>query len=122
MDPIISIVLAAIIALLIGIIAGKFIFAKNTEQKINEAELRANTILKEAELSAENVRKEKELQAKERFVALKSTHEKEVTERNRKVSEGENRIRQKEQTLSQKETNLEKQIKDTDVIKDNLNK
>lgn len=122
MDPIISIVVAAVIALIIGVIAGKFLFAKNTQQKIDEAELRARTIIKEAELSAENIRKEKELQAKERFVALKSTHDKEVNERNRKIAESENRARQKEQSLSQKEANVEKQVKENDVIKENLNK
>ncbi|MCH5596660.1 ribonuclease Y [Niabella ginsengisoli] len=122
MDPIIITVIAAAIALVAGIVAGKLIFAKNTQQKIDEAELRAKTIIREAELSAENVRKEKELQAKEKFVSLKSAHDKDVNERNRKLSENENRIKQKEQALSQKESSIEKQVKDNDVIKENLNK
>lgn len=122
MDPIIITVIVALVALLVGIIAGKFIFAKNTQQKIEEAELKAKTIIKEAELSAENIRKEKELQAKEKFVSLKSAHDKEVNERNRKIAESENRIKQKEQSLSQKEISLEKQVKDNDIIKENLNK
>lgn len=120
MDPIIIIVAAA--ALVLGIVAGKFIFAKNTQQKIDEANLKSQTIVKEAELNAETIRKEKELQAKEKFVSLKSAHDKEVNERNRKLAETENRIKQKEQSLSQKETSLEKQVKDNDVIKENLNK
>ncbi|MFT4094028.1 MAG: ribonuclease Y [Niabella sp.] len=122
MDPIISIVITAVITLILGITAGKFIFAKNTQQKIDEAELKAKTIVKEAELSAETIRKEKELQAKEKFVALKSAHDKEVNERNRKLAESENRVKQKEQSLSQKEISLEKQVKDNDVIKENLNR
>ncbi len=120
MEP--TIIIVAAVALVLGIVAGKFIFAKNTQQKIDEASLRAQTIVKEAELNAENVRKEKELQAKEKFVSLKSAHDKDVNERNRKLSESENRIKQKEQSLNLKETNLEKQVKDNDVIKDNLNK
>jgi ribonuclease Y len=120
MEP--TIIIVAAVALVLGIVAGKFIFAKNTQQKIDEASLRAQTIVKEAELNAENIRKEKELQAKEKFVSLKSAHDKEVNERNRKLAESENRIKQKEQSLSQKEANLEKQVKDNDVIKDNLNK
>ena len=120
MDPIIIIV--AVAALVLGIVAGKFIFAKNTQQKIDEANLKAQTIIKEAELNAETIRKEKELQAKEKFVSLKSAHDKEVNERNRKLAESENRIKQKEQSLGQKEAGLEKQVKENDAIKDNLNK
>jgi len=102
--------------------AGKFIFAKNTKRQVEEAELHAKNIVKEAELRAENIRKEKELEAKERFVSLKSAHEKEVNERNRKLADSENRIRQKEQSLNQKEANADRQIKENDVIKDSLNK
>ncbi len=109
-------------ALLIGIIAGKFIFAKNTAQKVQEAELQAQNLLKEAELRAETLRKEKELEAKEKFVQLKANHDKEILERNRKAGEAENRIRQKEQSINQKEANLEKQIKENEAIKENLNR
>lgn len=116
------IIVCSLGGLVLGIIAGKLIFAKNTKQKIEEAELHSKNILKEAELKAETIRKEKELEAKERFVSLKAAHEKEVNERNRKLSESENRIKQKEQSLSQKETNAEKQIKENDAIKENLNR
>ncbi len=122
MEPIIITVITAVIALAAGIMAGKFIFAKNTKRQIEEAELHAKNIVKEAELRAENIRKEKELEAKERFVSLKSAHEKEVNERNRKLADSENRIRQKEQSLNQKEANADRQIKENDVIKDSLNK
>src|SRR3954465_3389864 len=96
MDLNIITLIVAVAALLVGIIAGKFIFAKDTRKRIDEAELQAQSLIKEAQLRAETVRKEKELEAKERFVQLKSEHDREVMERNRKVGEGENRIRQKE--------------------------
>jgi ribonuclease Y len=122
MDPnIISIIIGAA-GLIIGIIAGKLIFVKNTRKKVEEAELQSQTILKEAELRAETIRKEKELEGKERFVQMRSAYEKEVNERNRKIVETENRIRQKEQSINQKEGNLDKQVKDNEVIKDNLNR
>ena len=38
------------------------------------------------------------------------------------MSEGENRIRQKEQSINQKENNLDKQIKENEAIKENLNR
>ena len=110
------------IALLVGLIAGKIIFAKNTARKVQEAEMQSQNLIKEAELRAETLRKEKELEAKEKFVQLKSAHDKEVIERNRKASEAENRIRQKEQTINQKEAGLDKQIKDNESIKENLNR
>src|SRR3954469_11207288 len=102
MDLNIITLIVAVAALLVGIIAGKFIFAKDTRKRVEEAELQAQTLIKEAQLRAETVKKEKEVEAKERFVQLKADHDREVLERNRKVVEGENRIRQKEHTLNQK--------------------
>jgi ribonuclease Y len=118
---IISIIIGAV-ALITGIIAGKFIFNKNTRKKIEEAEFQSQTILKEAELRSETIRKEKELDAKEKFVQLKAAHDKETLERNRKINETENRIRQKEQSVNQKEINIDKQIKDNEAIKETLNR
>ncbi|HET7896573.1 MAG TPA: Rnase Y domain-containing protein, partial [Flavisolibacter sp.] len=112
----------AVVALLVGIVAGKFIFAKDTKKKIEEAELHAQNLIKEAELRAETVRKEKELAAKEKFVQLKAEHDRDVLERNRKLGESENRLRQKEQSLNQKTEQLERQIKENNAIKENLNR
>ena len=122
MDPNILYIIIAIAALIIGIIAGKLIFAKDTRKKVEEAEQHAQNLLKEAELRAETVRKEKELAAKERFVQLKSEHDKEVLEKTRRANETENRARQKEQAITQKTEQLDKQLKENDVIKQNLNK
>ncbi|OQY96722.1 MAG: ribonuclease Y [Sphingobacteriales bacterium UTBCD1] len=122
MDPNILFIIIGVSALIAGIIAGKLVFAKNTRKKIEEAELQARNIQKEAELRAETFQKEKELEAKEKFVQLRSAHDKEVSERNRKISETENRIRQKEQSINQKEGNLDRQIKENEVIKGNLNR
>jgi ribonuclease Y len=122
MDLNILTLIIAVAALVAGIIAGKFIFAKDTRKRIEEAELQAQTLIKEAQLRAETIRKEKELEAKERFVQLKADHDREVLERNRKVAESENRIKQKEQALNQKTEQLERQIKENDAIKQNLNR
>ena len=110
------------IALVVGIILGKFIFAKNTRHQVELAEQQANKIISDAQIQAETLKKEKLLEAKEKFVQLKAEHDKEVLERNRKISEGENRVRQKEQTITLKLEQLEKQSKDNDTIKDNLNR
>lgn len=122
MDPIIIAIIAGAAALVIGIIAGKFIFAANTTKKIQEAELQSQSIIKEAELRAETIKKEKELEAKEKFVQMKAAHDRETNDRNRKINESENRIRQKEQTINQKESGLDKQVKENEAIKENLNR
>ncbi len=110
------------IGLIVGIIAGKFIFAKNTKQQIEEATQQANKIISDAQLQAETLKKEKLLEAKEKFVQLKAEHDREVLEKNRKISDGENRVRQKEQGINQKLEQLDKQLKDNESIKDNLNR
>ncbi|MBC7946399.1 MAG: ribonuclease Y [Chitinophagaceae bacterium] len=122
MDPIIISIIIGVAALVIGVILGKLISTPNTRQKIEEAELQSQTILREAELRAETIRKEKELEAKEKMVQMRSAHDKESLERNRKINDSENRIRQKEQTINQKEGSLEKQIKENEAIKETLNR
>ncbi len=115
-------IIVGVIAILVGVITGKLIFAKDTQHKIAESEAQAKKIVAEAQSSAENLKREKQLEAKERFVQLKAEHDKEVLEKNRRINESEARIKQKEQGINQKLENLDKQTKDNDVIKENLNR
>lgn len=114
------VIVAGVVALAIGIILGKLIFAKNTQIKIQEAEEKANRIVEEGKLTAENIKKDKLLEAKEKYLQMKSEHEKEVMQRNQKISESENRIKQKEQSLNQKNEQLQKQVSENEAIKENL--
>jgi len=109
-------------ALILGIILGKLVFAKNTKKQVEEAEQQAQKIIADGQLQAETLKKEKLLEAKENFVQLKSDHDRDVMQRNQKMVDGENRIKQKEQSLNQKDQNLEKQVKENDAIKENLNR
>jgi len=120
-QTVVSIIIGAS-TLIVGLIAGKFLFAKNTKKQVEEAEQQAQNILKEAELRAETIKKEKQLEAKEKFVQLKSEYDREVMERNRKLGELENRAKQKDITINQKEAALDKQIKENETIKENLNR
>ena len=108
--------------MLIGIIAGKLLFARNTKKIIDEGEQQAQKIVAEAQISAENLKKEKLLEAKERFVQLKAEHDKESFERTRKLGDTENRLRQKEQSINQKVDQLDKQLKENEAIKENLSR
>jgi ribonuclease Y len=116
------VIIIGVLALIVGIVAGKFIFAKNTQQIVADAEAKANVLLKEAELRAETLKKEKQLEAKEKFVQLKADYDRDVLERNKKLVESEARTKQKELAINQKEIALDKQIKENEVIKENLNK
>jgi ribonuclease Y len=122
MNETIIILIVAIVALVVGIVAGKFIFKANTQQKILDAENLAQKLVKDAQFQAETLKKEKILEAKEKFVQLKAEHDKEVLDRNRKISDLENRAKQKEVSINQKESNLDKQIKENEAIKENLNR
>jgi ribonucrease Y len=115
-------IIVGVIALLVGIVTGRAIFAKDTRQKVAESEAQAKKIIGEAQTTAENLKREKQLEAKERFVQLKAEHDKEVLEKNRRINDSEARIKQKEQGINQKLENLDKQTKDNDVIKENLNR
>lgn len=107
-------------ALVIGIVLGKVIFAKNTQKKIQEAEEQARRIVSEGQLTAETLKKDKLLEAKEKYLHLKAEHEKESMLRTQKIAESENRIKQKEQSLNLKNEQITKQVAENEVIKENL--
>jgi ribonucrease Y len=70
----IPIIVATLVSLVVGVVLGLTIIKKATEKKSNQ-------ILKDAEAEAEVVKKEKILQAKEKFLQLKSDHEKYINEK-----------------------------------------
>ena len=115
-------IIVGILALGAGIGLGKALFAKNTRLKIEEAENQARKIIADAQTNAENTKQQKQLEAKEKFLSLRAEYDKEVTERNRKLGESENRARQKEQGINAKNDQLDKQIKENEAIKENLNR
>jgi ribonucrease Y len=77
-------------------------------------------ILKEAMEKAEMIKKDKILQAKEKFLQLKTEHEKIVHEKNEEISKNDNRLKQKEGIFNQKVEELQKKHKEVATIKQNL--
>lgn len=122
MEPIIIYIILGVGGLLLGILLGKVIFARNTKKQVEEAEAQAQKILQDSELKAETLKKEKLLEAKEKFVQMKLEHDREVLQRTQKINETENRLKQREQSFNQREANLEKQLKENEAIKQNLNR
>lgn len=114
--------LSAVAAMVIGIFLGKAIFAKNTQQKIAEAEQQARKITEDAKIQSETLKEKRLLEAKEKFLQLKSEHEKEVLQKNQRIVETENKVRQKEQSLNDKNQSLQKQINEYSQQKATLDK
>ncbi|GGC79081.1 ribonuclease Y [Flavobacterium lutivivi] len=94
------IVLAAILGLGGGFGIAKFLEKSNVSNLIKNAKKEASSILKDANQEAENIKKDKLLQAKEKFLELKSEHEKEILSKDKKIAEVEKRIRDKESQVS----------------------
>jgi len=81
---------------------------------------RSTNIIKEAMAEAEVIKKDKILQAKEKFLQLKSEHEKVINEKNQRVLVAENTLKQREGSLSQKTEEIHRKNKEVDAIRDNL--
>jgi ribonuclease Y len=100
-------------------LGGGYVFAttvlrKNIEQKSAQ-------LLREAEAESEVMKKDKMLQAKERFLQLKTEHEKSIQARNNEVAQSENRAKQKESMLSQKLEETKRKQTELDAAKESLN-
>ncbi len=93
-------VIAALVALIIGFLIAKMLEKTKASQILKDAEKESTSLLKEAKINAEAVKKEKILQAKEKFIELKSEHEKVILSRDKKMSDAEKRIKEKETSLN----------------------
>ena len=91
----------AIVALILGYFIAKVLEKKKASSTIRNVIEKSATILKEAKIDADGIKKDKILQAKERFIELKSEHEKVIFSRDKKINESEKRIRDKESKVSQ---------------------
>jgi ribonuclease Y len=94
------IIIAAVAGLIIGFLISKTIDSKSATGTVKSAEKEANKLLKEAEKEGESLKKDKILQAKEKFIELKSEHEKVILSRDQKINEAEKRTKDKESQVS----------------------
>lgn len=100
MDTTILLIIVGIVALIIGFLIAKLLERNNASQVVKNANKNAQNIIKEAKIEAEATKKDKILQAKEKFIELKSEHEKVILNRDKKMSEAEKRTRDKESQVS----------------------
>ncbi len=109
--------------ILVGIVAGLVIgFAGAWFVFNNVLKTRKESLVSEAMKEGETIKEKKVLQAKERFLELKSQHEKEVNERNNKIKQSEDKIRNREKELSQQSEQIKKKDKEIESQRDQLNK
>ena len=98
----------AILTLVIGIVAGYFVFKSNYEKKVVTARESAEMILEDAKKDADRLKKEVLLEAKEENHKYRTEVENELKERRNEVLLQEKRMIQREQNLDRKDEVLEK--------------
>lgn len=106
-------IIIGIVALIAGSAVSILIYQASLKRK-------SMNIIREAETEAEVIKKDKILQAKEKFLQLKSEHERAINEKNQKILVVENRIKQKETILSTKFEEIQRKTNELEVIRENM--
>ena len=129
MNEILYIVVALILGLIIGFVIAKIIEKNKASHLLKDAKKEADGIIKDAKSEGEAIKKDKILQAKEKFIELKSEHEKVILSRDKKIAEAEKRTRDKESQVSNElsknkklNSQLEDKLKEIDHKEDYLDK
>ncbi|UZR92571.1 ribonuclease Y [Chondrinema litorale] len=132
-------IIVAILALIVGILIGRFLLRKVLKQYEVEAKKKADIILKEAEIKAEGIKKDKMLEAKEKEMKIQNelnkkknqllTNEGKLRNIEAKLKQTEKKQKERESTLSKqqemlknKETELERRREDIKKQVDVLDK
>ena len=116
------VVIVAIIAVIVGILAGYIIRKTVGEKAIGSAEQKAKNLILDAEHKSETIKKEHLLEAKEEALKLKNEAEKEIKERRNEISKSENRLIQKEEAMDRKLENIERKEQSITDKEEDLNK
>lgn len=106
-------IIIGIVALIAGSVISILIYQAAQKRK-------SMNIIREAETEAEVIKKDKILQAKEKFLQLKSEHERAINEKNQKILVAENKIKQRETLLSAKFEEIQRKNKEIEVIRENM--
>jgi ribonuclease Y len=100
-EYLIPVVSGIAIGLLIGYVITKSMEKSKGTKILKNTKKEAAAIIREAKIEAEAIKKDKILQAKEKFIELKSEHEKVILARDKKMADAEKRTRDKESQISQ---------------------
>jgi ribonuclease Y len=120
MGDTLTILLAAIAALAIGVFIGRILLQKANKKTAQEIEDRGKLIIREAELTAETLKKDRILEAKEKYLKLKSEFEDEVNKKKNLILTNENKINQREANLNSLQEKVKRRESELDSMKENL--
>ena len=110
------------LGILIGFVVNHFIIKYRQKKQIENSKLESERILEIAKKEAENIKNNKIIQAKEKFLELKSEHEKTILSREDKIKNIEREAFEKEKEISvklslQSDLNIELKSKSDDFDK-----
>lgn len=115
-------IIITLVGITVGFLISKILEKSSASKTLVNAKKEAQRIIKLSEIEAENLRKDKIFQAKERFLELKSEHEKHILNREKDLTEIQKRIKDKEFLVSNElATNKKNNQSLTDKI-DSFNK
>ncbi len=101
----VNIIIAVVVALIVGGLGGYAIFRYVIKGKYNE-------MMETAKKDADVIKEKKLLEVKERFLNKKNELDKEAQQRNQKFQVSENRLKQRELTLNQRQEELNRTKQD----------
>ena len=104
MEPSSLTIIFSVSGIVLGFVIAKIFEKSNAAKIIEDAKKQASSILKSADNEGESLKKDKILQAKEKFIELKSEHEKVIYAR-------EDKIKSLERSVTDKESNASKLLK-----------
>ncbi|MGI6204306.1 MAG: ribonuclease Y [Anaerovoracaceae bacterium] len=115
-------VVIAVVALVIGILAGYICRKTLGEKAIGSAEQKARNLVLDAENKSETIKKEIELKAKEDALKIKNEAEEELNQRRNELSRSEDRLSSKEDSLNKRIENIERKEQSIASKEKNINK
>ena len=108
-------ILTAVSALIIGVVVGYFILKASLKKQ-------SQRIISDAKKEAENIKTDKILQAKEKFIELKTEHEKVINRREHKMNEQANRAKDRDKKLNQQAEENNRKYKEAKRLEETLNR
>jgi len=114
--------IGVVLGLVVGFIGNKWIERYRSSKQIEDSKLESKRILEIAKQESENLKKNKIIQAKEKFLELKTEHEKIIFSRENKIKSVERGILDKEKEISsqlsqQRDLNAQLKLNSTDYEK-----
>ena len=93
-------IIITLVGITVGFLISKILEKSSASKTLFNAKTEAQRIIKSSEVEAENLRKDKIFQAKERFLELKSEHEKHILNREKDLTEIQKRVKDKESLVT----------------------